>query len=99
MNNFEGHINGDKPVLVDFFADWCEPCKLMTPVLQEVKQQLGERVTILKLDIDKNTSLAESCNIRSIPTLVLFRNGNVVWRKSGFASARELMEHLQYHLS
>ncbi len=99
MNNFEGHINGDKPVLVDFFAEWCTPCKLMTPVLQELKHHLGDRVTILKMDIDKNTALSESYHIRSVPSLVLFKNGTIVWRKSGFASANEVMEHLKYHLS
>jgi thioredoxin 1 len=98
MNNFEGHINGDKPVLVDFFADWCVPCKLMTPILQQLKQHLGDRITILKMDIDKNPALAESYHVHSVPSLVLFKNGTVLWRKSGFASATEVMEHLKYHL-
>jgi thioredoxin 1 len=99
MNSFDGHIQGDKPVLVDFFAEWCGPCKLMTPVLHEVKQRTGDRATILKLDIDKSPHYSELYNIRSVPTLILFHKGNIVWRKSGVSSAHEILQSMNMHLS
>lgn len=98
MNNFETHINGGVPVVVDFFADWCGPCKMMPPILKEVKQKAGERATILKMDVDKNRYYAEKYGIQSIPTLIIFKNGQILWRKSGVSSAGEIMQHLQSHL-
>ena len=99
MVSFEGHIQGDTPVVVDFFAEWCGPCKLMGPILHEVKEKVGERATVLKLDIDKSPYYSQLYNIRSVPTLMIFKNGNVLWRKSGVASAREILDHLNTHLS
>ena len=99
MTNFEGHIQGDKPVLVDFYADWCGPCKLMAPVLQEVKQKIGDRATILKLDIEKAPEFAERYKVRAIPTLIIFKNGNIIWRKSGVSSAHEIMNGLAGHIT
>lgn len=99
MNNFEGHIKGEKPVLVDFFAEWCVPCKMMAPVLHEVKQHLGDRVTILKMDIDKNPYYSQLYNIQAVPALILFKNGNVLWRKNGLVPAHEILDHLKIHIA
>jgi thioredoxin 1 len=99
MISCEGHIKGNIPVVVDFFAEWCGPCKLMGPILHEVKGKVGERATVLKLDIDKSPYYSELYNIRSVPTLMIFKNGNVLWRKSGVASSHEILEHLNTHLS
>jgi thioredoxin 1 len=91
MENFDTLINSDKPVLVDFFAEWCGPCKTMAPILKEVKSKVGEKVTILKVDIDKNRSAAQHYNIRSVPTLILFKGGKEVWKQSGVVPAQELV--------
>lgn len=94
MKTFESHICGSKPVVVDFFAEWCGPCKLMTPVLHEVKEKVGDRVTILKMDIDKNPGFSHRYNIQAVPTLVIFKDGNIIWRKSGVVPSREILQHL-----
>ena len=99
MNNFEGHIMGEKPVLVDFFATWCGPCKLMGPVLRQVKDKTGERATVLKLDIDQNPYYTRLYSVHSVPTLMLFRKGRVLWRKSGVVSSQEILEQLKTYLS
>ena len=75
MNNFETHIKGEKHVVVDFFAEWCGPCKMMPPVLSEVKKQVGDKATILKMDIDKNPQYAQLYGIQSVPTLMIFKKG------------------------
>jgi thioredoxin 1 len=94
MNNFESHIQGKKPVIVDFFAEWCAPCKLMPAILQLVKESAGDRVTILKMDIDKNPSYSSLYNILAVPTLIIFKEGNIIWQKNGVSSAHEILEHL-----
>jgi thioredoxin 1 len=94
MNNFEGHINGNKPVIVDFYADWCGPCKLMAPVLNEVKEKVGDKATILKLDIEKSPQYTQLYNVRAIPTLIIFKKGNILWRKSGVTTAKEILSNL-----
>jgi len=99
MNNFEGHINGNKPVIVDFYADWCGPCKLMSPILSEVKEKVGDKATVLKLDIEKAPQYTQLYNVRAIPTLIIFKNGNILWRKSGVASANEILNHLKAELT
>lgn len=99
MKSFEGHIKGDIPVVVDFFAEWCGPCKMMGPILHEVKEKVGQRATVLKLDVDKSPYYSQLYNIRSVPTLMIFKNGNVIWRKSGVASTHEILEHLNSHLT
>lgn len=87
---FSEIINQDKPVLVDFFAEWCGPCKMMSPILSEVKSKVGDGVSVLKIDVDKNPQAASSFQVRGVPTLILFKNGKVLWRKSGVVPADEL---------
>ncbi|MEO9570504.1 MAG: thioredoxin [Polaribacter sp.] len=91
MSNFLDIINQDKPVLVDFFAEWCGPCKMMNPILKEVKETLGEKVSIIKIDVDKNQSLAAKYQVRGVPTLVLYNFGKQVWRQSGAVQKNELV--------
>jgi thioredoxin 1 len=91
-------INSEKPVLVDFFADWCQPCKQMSPVLKEVKSELKESVRIIKVNVDNNPVIATRYQIRSIPTLVVFKNGQPCWTGSGLRKASELNEIIRQHL-
>ncbi len=89
---FDELINSEKPVLIDFYADWCAPCRAMKPVLDDLKSKMGESVDIYKIDVDKNQELAQQYAVRSIPTLILFKNSDPVWRKSGMASSVELQK-------
>jgi thioredoxin 1 len=93
--SFSEILNGEKPVLVDFSADWCGPCKMMPPILKELKLLIGGELTILKVDVDKNPSLASSYQIQSVPTLILFQNGKVKWRQSGVVQARHLQQVIE----
>ena len=92
--SFGDLIKGHKPVLVDFSAEWCGPCKMMPPILKELKDKVGDAVTILKLDIDKNPAVASAYQIQSVPTLVVFRDGQVRWRQSGVIRADQLKQVL-----
>lgn len=90
MEKFNDIINGNQLTLVDFFATWCGPCKQMHPVLEQLKASEGENLRIIKLDVDKNESLASAYRIQSVPTLMLFRNGELLWRQSGAMSLADL---------
>lgn len=92
MNNFNNLINSEKPVLVDFFAEWCGPCKTMAPILKDVKTQLQDNATIIKIDVDKNPEVASIYQIRSVPTLIMFKKGQPVWKQSGVVSTQELIK-------
>lgn len=87
---FQEIINQDKPVLVDFFAEWCGPCKMQAPALVQLKEKIGDAGDVIKIDVDKNPALSDQYKVRSVPTLMLFKRGQVVWRQSGVFSANEL---------
>ena len=95
--SFQELIQSGKTVLVDFSAEWCGPCKMMAPILKQTKEALGDKATIIKIDIDKNRSVAEQFQIRSVPTLMLFKNGQVLWRQSGVVPFKTLLETVQQH--
>jgi thioredoxin 1 len=90
MANFSELISGSTPVLVDFSAEWCGPCKMMAPILKDVAGQLGDAVRILKIDVDKNQQLASQVGVQGVPTLILYKNGKQVWRQSGVVQAHQL---------
>lgn len=92
MDNFKTIISTEPLVLVDFFATWCGPCKMMHPVLEGVKEQMGDKVRILKVDVDKNEALSEQYRIQSVPTLMLFKDGEMVWRQSGAMTKADLIQ-------
>lgn len=94
---FQEIINQDKPVLVDFFAEWCGPCKMMAPMLTELKEKVGSAASIIKIDVDKNQQAAASLQISSVPTLILFKNGKVLWRQSGVVPLPELERLIAQH--
>jgi len=97
MSKFQEIINGNTPVLVDFYAVWCGPCKMMPPILKELKDKVGDDVRIIKIDVDKNQKLSAQYGIRSIPTLMLFKNGQAVWQQAGVASADQLQKVIKAH--
>ena len=97
MDNFNKLIQSDKPVLVDFFAEWCGPCKTLAPMLKEAKQQLGESATIIKVDVDKNQQAAMAYQVRGVPTLILFKQGKVLWRQSGVVPTQEIVRLFKQH--
>ena len=87
---FNDIIQGDKPVLIDFFAEWCGPCKLMKPILSELRQKMGDKIRILKIDVDKSPVVSSAFDIQSVPTLMFIRNKNILWRQAGVMQANQL---------
>jgi len=90
-NSFDNIINNEKPVLIDFYATWCGPCKMLAPVLVSVKEALGDRVSIIKIDVDKNQELAAKYQVRGVPTMMLFQKGQQLWRQSGVLAKEDII--------
>ena len=88
-------IRSDKPVLVDFSAEWCGPCRMLAPILEDVKKRVGDRATIYKLDVDRNPLIASTYNVMAVPTMIIFQNGKPVWRRSGVLSAAEITKNME----
>ncbi|HYG15718.1 MAG TPA: thioredoxin [Bacteroidia bacterium] len=98
MKKFADIINSDKPALVDFSAEWCGPCKTMAPILKDVAGEMGDKATIIKVDVDRNPEAAAAYRVQSVPTLILFKNGEIKWRQSGVVSANYLKQVIQQNL-
>jgi thioredoxin 1 len=96
--NFDSIINDTRPVIVDFHALWCGPCKVQSPILSEIASEFGDRVRVIKIDVDQNPGLAAKYHIQGVPTVILFNHGNLVWRQSGVASKSQLIDILKQHI-
>lgn len=95
--SFHELISGERPVLVDFYATWCGPCKTMQPILEDVSRQLGDQVKVIKVDVDKNPAAANKYQVRGVPTLILFKNGQPLWRQSGVVPTHQLINIVKQH--
>lgn len=98
MSSFNDIINSEKPVLVDFFAEWCGPCKTMAPILSKVKSNLGDQASIIKVDVDKNPAAAQAYQVRGVPTLILFKKGQILWKDSGVINEQQLTNVIKQYL-
>ncbi|TXB63994.1 thioredoxin [Vicingus serpentipes] len=98
MSKFNELINSDVPVLVDFFATWCGPCKMMSPILDDVAKQVQGKAKVIKVDVDKNQQAAAAYQVRGVPTLILFKNGKQIWKQSGVVQANELVSLINQHI-
>jgi len=98
MANFNDIINSAKPVLIDFSAEWCGPCKMMAPILKEVAGKVGDRARIIKIDVDKNPAIAQKYQVMSVPTLMVFKNGKLIFRESGVMQAVQLVSLLERNM-
>jgi thioredoxin 1 len=94
MSDFNELINSDKPTLVDFYADWCLPCRTMNPIIEDTKNILGDKANILKIDIDNNKNITMKYGVRSVPTLILFKKGEIVWRQAGVTQSKVLVDKI-----
>ena len=97
MSTFSEIVNKEQPVLVDFFATWCGPCQTLAPILKQVKDELGDSVSVIKIDVDKNQAIAAQFQVRGVPTLLLFKNGQQVWRQSGVLSKNDLISIIKQY--
>lgn len=97
-DSFNNIINSETPVLVDFHADWCGPCKMLAPILKQVKEEMGNALKIVKIDVDKNQPLASTYQVRGVPTMLLFKNGKQVWRQSGVLQKNDIVRVVQQHI-